>query len=226
MAAKKPPVVQSGRIERGNPSRLVATRVHVITRSKEAGKPKLPEEGVAGPRGFRSGCRPLDVRQHRRWSSVNLYFSCSLTGGRKDQVIYAQIVDHLLEHGHQVPTAHLARPEVMALEKVVNPAEVYRRDIDWIDGCQAMIAEVSTPSHGVGYEIAYALGRGKPVLCCYRQEVRVSKMITGNTHPLLRLRSYQSAAEAVQLVCEFLLDISKRRQTTLDTNVNKITWNQ
>ncbi|HJW89171.1 MAG TPA: nucleoside 2-deoxyribosyltransferase [Anaerolineales bacterium] len=157
---------------------------------------------------------------------LNIYFSCSITGGRKDQQDYQAIVDALVSEGHSVPTAHLSSPEVMALEAVVDPVEVFTRDIEWIDACEAVVAEVSTPSHGVGYEIAYALGRGKPVLCCYRQEVRVSKMITGNTHPLLRLRSYQSAAEAVQLVCEFLLDISKRRQTTLDTNVNKITWNQ
>ena len=141
---------------------------------------------------------------------MNLYFSCSLTGGRKDQVIYAQIVDHLLEHGHQVPTAHLARPEVMALEKVVNPAEVYRRDIDWIDGCQAMIAEVSTPSHGVGYEIAYALGRGKPVLCCYREGIAVSKMLTGNDERRLQVRAYQDEDQVISLIEAFLENLAER----------------
>ena len=66
------------------------------------------------------------------------------------------------------------------------------------------MAEVSTPSHGVGYEIAYALERGKPVLCCYRRDARVSKMITGNDMPTLRVVSYTSAEEALTLLDDFL----------------------
>jgi nucleoside 2-deoxyribosyltransferase len=135
---------------------------------------------------------------------LNLYFSCSLTGGREDQGVYAHIVDHLIERGHEVPTAHLASPEVMDLEKVVIPADIYRRDIDWIEGCQAMIAEVSTPSHGVGYEIAYALGRGKPVLCCYREGRTVSKMLTGNDTRGLKVHAYRDEKHAIELIDAFL----------------------
>lgn len=142
---------------------------------------------------------------------MNLYFSCSLTGGRKDEAIYARIVDHLLERGHEVPTAHLSRPEVMDLERVVVPADVYRRDIDWIEGCQAMIAEVSTPSHGVGYEIAYALSRGKAVLCCYRQGEPVSKMLTGNDSRGLQVSAYRDEDQAIELIDVFLQDLAEGR---------------
>ncbi|MGD2057516.1 MAG: nucleoside 2-deoxyribosyltransferase [Anaerolineales bacterium] len=135
---------------------------------------------------------------------MNIYFSCSLTGGRDDEGIYAHIVDHLLERGCEVPTEHLARPEVMELEKVVDPEEVYMRDIEWIMACDAVIAEVSTPSHGVGYEIAYALGAGKAVLCCYREGAKVSKMITGNPSPDIQVKSYRSEQEALDLVDAFL----------------------
>ena len=55
---------------------------------------------------------------------MKIYFSCSLTGGRNDEAMYGAIVDHLLSQGHDVLTAHLARPEVMALEQVVVPREV------------------------------------------------------------------------------------------------------
>jgi hypothetical protein len=96
---------------------------------------------------------------------MKIYFSCSLTGGRNDEAVYGAIVDHLLAQGHDVLTAHLARPEVMALEQVVEPRQVYRRDLEWIQECDALVAEVSTPSHGVGYEIAYTWN-AKPVLCC------------------------------------------------------------
>ena len=64
---------------------------------------------------------------------MSIYFSCSLTGGRKDEAVYGAIVRYLEEAGHEVPTAHLAYPDVMKLEKVIDPAEVYQRDIDWIN---------------------------------------------------------------------------------------------
>jgi len=141
---------------------------------------------------------------------MNIYFSCSLTGGRDDEAAYGRIVDHLLALGHVVPTAHLARPEVMQLERVVEPAEVYHRDVEWIIGCEAVVAEVSTPSHGVGYEIATALGLGKPVLCCYREGERVSKMITGNDSPGLTVASYREVDDAVRLVDAFLASCDGR----------------
>lgn len=135
---------------------------------------------------------------------MNIYFSCSLTGGRQDEHIYAFIVDRLLEKGHIVPTEHLARPEVMRLEEVVRADEVYQRDIAWIQAADAIIAEVSTPSHGVGYEIAYALHLGKPVLCCHQRGVKVSKMLTGNDSEGLQVAPYESREELAERIDEFL----------------------
>jgi nucleoside 2-deoxyribosyltransferase len=142
---------------------------------------------------------------------MNLYFSCSLTGGRKDEAIYAAIVDHLVGQGHEVPTAHLARPEVMDLEQVVEPVEVYRRDIEWIRACHALVAEVTTPSHGVGFEIAVALGLGKPVLCCYRRGARVSKMISGNDSPGIVVRAYEDEVDVMAAIDEFLKGVEVGR---------------
>jgi hypothetical protein len=139
----------------------------------------------------------------RRRLIMNIYFSCSLTGGRKDEAIYGALVDHLLANGHEIPTAHLARSEVMDEEKVIDPQVVYHRDIAWIEACDIMIAEVSTPSHGVGYEIAHALHLGKPVLCCHREGAPVSKMITGNSSRHLIVRPYRDLDHALRVVGEF-----------------------
>ena len=141
---------------------------------------------------------------------MKIYFACSITGGREDELVYQAIVGALKADGHQVPTAHLAHPEVMTLEAVIDPEQVYTRDIAWIDASDALIAEVSTPSHGVGYEISYALGREIPVLCCYRQGKRVSKMITGNTSPYLQARSYRSTVEVAQLVADFIAGVDSK----------------
>lgn len=138
---------------------------------------------------------------------MDIYFSCSLTGGRNDERVYGQIVNHLIGRGHTVPTAHLADPEVMELEKIVVPNEIYQRDIAWIDACDAIVAEVSTPSHGVGYEIAYALSIGKPVFCCYREGVGVSKMLTGNDSPGFVIQAYTDTMQALAHLDSFLGDL-------------------
>ncbi len=139
---------------------------------------------------------------------MNIYFSCSLTGGRKDEDIYALLVNHLLDGRCEVPTAHLAHPEVMLVERTVDPNDVFQRDIDWLQSCDAVVAEVSTPSHGVGYEIAYALGLQKPVLCLYAQGAVVSKMITGNNATGLVVSSYQDHQQALEILDGFLAKIS------------------
>ena len=139
--------------------------------------------------------------------NANLYFACSITGGREDEAVYQAIVGALLAAGYQVPTAHLAGSGIMALEKAADAVEIYRRDTTWIKGCDALIAEISTPSHGVGYEIGYALNLSKPVLCCYREGAIVSKMILGNQDPLLQIRSYSDPAMVSQLVLNFVDEV-------------------
>lgn len=134
---------------------------------------------------------------------MNIYFACSITGGREFQPVYEAITRALLADGHVIPTAHLAEAGVVDEEKVIAPAAVYARDVAWIRGSRVLIAEVSVPSHGVGYEIAFALGLGKPVLCLYQQGRSVSKMISGNPDPNLRLASYQTMEEAARLACAF-----------------------
>jgi 2'-deoxynucleoside 5'-phosphate N-hydrolase len=135
---------------------------------------------------------------------MNVYFACSITGGREFEQVCQTIVQALLDAGHVVPTAFLAGSEVVGLEQIAAPQEVFSRDVEWIRQADALIAEVSTPSHGVGYEVAFALSLGKPVLCCYQQGRSVSKMITGNSHPNIAIRSYDTPEGAVSAALDFL----------------------
>lgn len=135
---------------------------------------------------------------------MNVYFACSITGGREYEAVYQAIARALLADGHQVPTAHLAESNVIDVETSVAPQDVYARDTEWIRTCDALIAEVSVPSHGVGYEIGFALSLGKPVLCLYQEGRRVSKMITGNPDPHLKVASYTDTTQAVALIRQFL----------------------
>ena len=135
---------------------------------------------------------------------MRIYFACSITGGRRNEEVYQAIVATIEAAGHEVPTAILARPEVMDLEAVTEPEAVFSRDFGWLHTSQALVAEVSTPSHGVGFEISTGLGMGIPVLCCYREGETVSKMILGNTSPNLQVKAYETAEEAVEIVAAFL----------------------
>ena len=135
---------------------------------------------------------------------MNIYFACSITGGREFESVYQVITKALTEDLHQVPTAHLAESGVMALEAVIDPFEVYNRDVNWIRESDALIAEVSVPSHGVGYEIGFALGLGKPVLALHQQGRKISKMICGNPDPNLYVMEYENSSHAITLIREFL----------------------
>jgi len=143
---------------------------------------------------------------------MKIYFACSITGGREFESVYQVITQALAEDSHDVPTAHLADPGVMSLESIIDPLEVYARDIAWIRDSEALIAEVSVPSHGVGYEIGYALGLGKPVLAVHQEGRRVSKMISGNPDPNLLVLAYINPVHAVEIVRKFLDKQPSREQ--------------
>jgi len=100
---------------------------------------------------------------------MKIYFACSITGGRDFEPVYQVIVHALAENGHSVLTAHLVESDAMAAEAALSTGDVYSRDVAWIRECNILMAEVSAPSHGVGYEIGFALGLGKPVLPCIRR---------------------------------------------------------
>ena len=126
---------------------------------------------------------------------LNIYFSFSITGGREFQPIMKAMAEVMLAEGCIVPTAMNTRGDIDPIEWNRDPIEIYQRDIQWIDECDIVIAEVSTPSHGVGYEIAYALATGKPVYCFHRSDVRISKMISGNPHEKLAIYDYDNGEE-------------------------------
>ncbi len=56
---------------------------------------------------------------------MNIYFACSITGGREFEGVYQDLMAALLADGHEIPTAHLADSGVTALEAKVSPQEVY-----------------------------------------------------------------------------------------------------
>ena len=134
---------------------------------------------------------------------MNIYFACSITGGRELESVYEAFVAALSEGGHEIPTAHLALPAVTE-EARLAPRMIYERDTAWIRACDVLIAEVSVPSHGVGYEIGYALNAAKPVMCLFQEGRKLSKMISGNPHSLLNVQSYGTIDAGIAMIQIFL----------------------
>ena len=50
---------------------------------------------------------------------MNIYFACSITGGRDFEPVYQAIIAALLADGHTVPTAHLADSGIKAMEAAI-----------------------------------------------------------------------------------------------------------
>ena len=114
---------------------------------------------------------------------MKIYFAGSIRGGRDDRALYLKIIEHLRQYG-TVLTEHVGNPELSSYgEQGSSDNWIYDRDMSWIHEANVLVAEVSTPSLGVGYEIGKAEGLGKKILCLYRQEPnkRLSAMISGNS---------------------------------------------
>lgn len=110
---------------------------------------------------------------------MKIYFSGSISGGRDKVDDYAKIVEILNEYGN-VLTTHIANPKLGKVEKGITAEKIYQRDINWLKESDIVFAEITVPSMGVGYELAYAENRNIPVICMYDKNVNVSRMIIGN----------------------------------------------
>ena len=135
---------------------------------------------------------------------MKIYFSASISGGRKYLNIYKKIVDYLKSHGHHVFTEHIVLDNVLELEKKLTPTSIYERDMKLLNECDVVIAEVSNPSLGVGYEVCQALRLKKPTLCLFQIDIFVSRIIIGNTSPYITLGEYKDTAMLIHLIDKFL----------------------
>ncbi len=114
---------------------------------------------------------------------MKIYFAGSIRGGRADQSLYADIITELQKYG-TVLTEHVADKKITSYgENSRSSAEIFERDMSWLRECDMVVAEVTTPSLGVGYEIGTAESLGKKVFCLYRdvEGKSLSAMIAGNT---------------------------------------------
>ena len=109
-----------------------------------------------------------------------MYFAGAVRAGREDAGIYAELLT-LLGRRATVLTEHVGAALSEQGEDGLSDRAIHDRDLGWLASADAVVAEVTVPSLGVGYEVARALALGKPVLCLHRPQAgrRLSAMIAG-----------------------------------------------
>jgi nucleoside 2-deoxyribosyltransferase len=137
---------------------------------------------------------------------MNIYFAGSIRGGREDAALYARIIDFLRPFGN-VFTEHVGDTALTDQgDEGFTDRQIHDRDMDWLLASDVIVAEVTTVSTGVGYEIGRAVALGKKVICLYRElpGKRLSAMIAGCPH--LSMKIYHHLEELEKLLVNELIN--------------------
>jgi nucleoside 2-deoxyribosyltransferase len=135
---------------------------------------------------------------------MKIYFAGSIRGGREDAALYFQIIEYLKTFA-DVLTEHIGDPSLTSVgDDGPNDKFIHDRDLDWLKSSDVLVAEVTTVSMGVGYEIGRAVQAGKKVLCLFRPNSgkNLSAMISGCDD--LELINYETLEEAKKAISKFL----------------------
>jgi hypothetical protein len=128
-----------------------------------------------------------------------IYCAGPIRGDATYQQFYKKIIDFVESLGHTVLTEFSGK---FGSTVPLTDKQTYKRDLKWVDGSKIMIAEVSGPSLGVGFEISYAIFQRKlPVLAIYSADVQnISAMISGCDSPLLTIEKYRDEEEMKRII--------------------------
>jgi hypothetical protein len=136
---------------------------------------------------------------------MELFFAGAIRGGRSDVDLYARLVDALGRYG-DVLTEHVGTEDVEERERAagLTDRDIHDQDVAWLRRADVVVAEATTPSLGVGYEVGRAVEWGTPVCCLYRPggEHELSAMLRGN--PAVEVVEYDEPAAAEAAVGAFV----------------------
>ena len=141
---------------------------------------------------------------------TTIYFSGSITGGRGDVELYRNVVAALESDGYRVLAGSVIANHIGPGGDPLDPCAIFDRDIGWLEQAEILVAEVSMPSTGVGYEIAAARYRYRiPVICLYRPAFtkRCSAMVSGDRD--VALIEYETIEEMLPRLRESLRSLGR-----------------
>ena len=126
---------------------------------------------------------------------MNIYFTGSILGGRSNQSQYTTIVEILKKYG-TVLSEHVADESLSEYgETNIEKEEIHNREIERIAKSDLVVADVTTPSLGVGYLLSEAGHLNKKVIALYNGEdtLKLSAMIKGNKN--IMVQAYKNQEE-------------------------------
>ena len=130
---------------------------------------------------------------------MRIYLACTVRGDRGTVATARHIHECLVRLGHEVLTAHLLDDNVETAEDRLGDRDVFSRDLAWLESADAVVAETSGSSYGVGFEVGYTMGRadqfGQRVLVLFdaARRGRVSRLISGMDDPRANVLAYERA---------------------------------
>jgi len=135
---------------------------------------------------------------------MKIFFSGSIRGGRDDLSLYKDIVKFLKTKG-EVLSEFVADEDIQKKEKEndISDDQIFKGDVNLISKCDVLIAEVTTPSLGVGYEIRTAESFNKRIICLFRENdnVRLSPMINGNNKvKVIRYKNFKDLKDKLMQI--------------------------
>ncbi len=131
---------------------------------------------------------------------MKIYFATSIRGSADNNIDTAELISKLKNFG-QVLTEHFSSIKAEG-ETDLTDKEIHDRDLRWIDECDVIVAEVTNPSLGVGYEIRYGIETGKRILCLkHNNGKRLSAMVSGCEY--VELEMYEDTADIDDILSDF-----------------------
>jgi hypothetical protein len=139
---------------------------------------------------------------------MKIYLACTVRGDRGGVVAGRALCARLQDLGHEVLTTHLLADDVDTAESLLTEGDVFRRDLEWLNACDVLVAEASGSSYGVGFEVGFVLGRapisGQRVVLLYDAARRytVSRLITGNHDAACTTFGYASVDDLIAFITQ------------------------
>lgn len=139
---------------------------------------------------------------------MRIYLACTVRGNRDALAAARALCARLEANGHEILTKHLLDDDVDTQEASLDERAVFERDIRWLTSCDALVAEASGSSYGVGFEVGYVLGRapetGQRVYLLYRADRQgaISRLIPGNVDPHCRTVAYERIDDLITFADE------------------------
>ncbi len=132
-----------------------------------------------------------------------IYCAGPIRGDKQYQSFYKEVIKHINSLGH---TALSELNEKFKSAFPLNDTQIFKRDIKWMESSSFVVAETSSPSTGVGFEVAYSLYYlKKPVLAlCKKGEKSVSSMIAGCNSENLTLKFYSGSEDMKKIISQYI----------------------